>query len=138
MRQYPIEIDDRTYTGTTASAKEQFEALHIAGRTGLAGLLVEEGVKPHSIVVMLISIPYQDLERLRSLLVKDKVIRDSDEVPVAENLFRDEIHNYYLIIAHAIRENLGGFSKLRRQTGAPTAEPTPSTPTSAGTSGAPV
>lgn len=114
-RQYTVEIDGQRYQGATASAKNQFEALHIAGRTGLVALLKPDAADM-SLVTLLLQIPFADVQRLIELLVKGQVVREADNVPVAENLFGDAIHNYYLLLAHALRENLAGFWQLRRPT----------------------
>ena len=123
-RQYTVEIDGQRYQGATASAKNQFEALHIAGRTGLVALLKPDAADM-SLVTLLLQIPFADVQRLIELLVKGQVVREADNVPVAENLFGDAIHNYYLLLAHALRENLAGFAYIRRPTGAEAAEQSP-------------
>lgn len=114
-RQYTVEIDGQRYQGATASAKNQFEALHIAGRTGLVAMLKSDASEM-SMVALILQIPFADVQRLIELLVKGQVVREADNVPVAENLFGDAIHNYYLLLAHALRENLAGFWQLRRPT----------------------
>lgn len=123
-RQYTVEIDGQRYDGTTASAKNQFEALHIAGRTGLVAMLKSDASEM-SMVALILQIPFADVQRLVDLVVKDCITREADNVPVAENLFGDAIHNYYLLLAHALRENLAGFWQLRRPTGAEAAEQSP-------------
>lgn len=119
MRTWEVEIGDHTYSGQTASAKNQFEALHIAGRTGLLAAL-QGKVSDMAMVGILLQIPLEDVYRLRDLLLKGLVQRG--EVPVAENLFQDDIQNFYLLLAVTIRENLVGFWKLRRQTEEKSAE----------------
>lgn len=123
MREFEIEIDGKAYKGVTASAKNQFEALHIAGRTGLVALLRNDP-QDMSLVALILQIPFDDVNRLINLLVKD-CVTTSDAIPVAENLFRDDIQNYYLLLAYTIKENLGNFWKLRHQTDAKAAEQTP-------------
>lgn len=124
MRQFEIEIDGEIYQGQTASAKAQFEALHIAGRTGLVALL-KEGKADMSVVVLLLQIQFEDVQRLADLVVKGCIQRDSDQAPIAENLFVDQIQNYYLLIARALRENVGPFWQLRRPEESLAAERTP-------------
>src|SRR5690625_1371853 len=123
-RQYTVEVDGRNYQGNTASAKDQFEALHIEGRTGLVAMLKKDASEM-SMVALLLQIPFEDVLRLIELLVRDRIVREADSVPVAENLFSDAIHGYYLLLAHALRENLAGFWQLRRPTGAEAAEQSP-------------
>ena len=122
MREYEVTIGDDVYIGQTASAKAQFEALHIAGRTGLVAML-KDGAADMSMVALLLQIPFSDVQKLADLVIKGQITRQSDGVPVAENLFTDEIHNYYLLLALALRENIGPFWQLRRQTEGPAAGP---------------
>lgn len=114
-RTYTVEVGGLDYRGSTANAKNQFEALHIAMRTGVVVHLKDQP-SDMALVAMLGSIQYDDLKRLVGLLVKDNLQREDDNVPVAENLFGDNIQDYYLLIGHAIRENLSPFWKLRRPT----------------------
>lgn len=123
-RAYTVEIDGESYAGETASAKSQFEALHIAGRTGLVAMLKSDAADM-SMVALLLQIPFADVQRLSDLMVKGSIKRQSDTAPVAENLFVDAIQNYYLLIAMALRENIGPFWELRRQTESPAAGLTP-------------
>lgn len=112
MRQYQCEIDGHTYEGETASAKEQFEALHIVLRTGVIATL-QEDTSDMGLVASFAMLKFEDVQRLQKLLLDDKVKRD--EIPIGQNLFRDNIEQLYLLLAYALRENLGGFWKLRRQ-----------------------
>lgn len=124
MRRYQIDIEGRAFSATTASAEEQFEALHIAGRTSLIGT-IRESAKPEAVmVVMLGLLSMDDLNRLIALLVTDKVLTAGDNIPVAVNLFQDQVEQFYLLLAIAVLENLQGFSKLRSQleSGDPAAE----------------
>lgn len=113
MRKYTVDIDGTVYTGSTASAKNQLEALHIVGRTGFIAVL-KEGTTDMGSVTFLLQIPFTDVKKLIDLVVKD-LITTSDKVPVAENLFEDDIQNYYLLLSCALKENLINFWKLRRQ-----------------------
>lgn len=112
MRQYHCDIDGHTYEGETASAKEQFEALHIVLRTGVIATL-QEDTSDMGLVASFAMLKFEDVQRLQKLLLDDKVKRD--EIPIGQNLFRDNIEQLYLLLAYALRENLGGFWKLRRQ-----------------------
>lgn len=124
-RTYTTEVGGIDYRGDTAPAKDQFEALHIAMRTGLIAHIRGEP-SDMALVAMMGGLKYEDVKRLVQLLVKDKIQRDEDSVPVAENLFGDNIQDYYLLIGNAIRENLSPFWKLQRPTTKPEAvEQTP-------------
>lgn len=112
MRQYQCEIDGQTYEGQTASAKEQFEALHIVLRTGVIATL-QEDTSDMGLVASFAMLKFEDIQRLQKLLLEGKVNRDG--IPVGQNLFRDNIEQLYLLLAYSLRENLGGFWKLRRQ-----------------------
>ena len=121
-RDYLFTVEETQYKGTTASAKNQMEAMHIALRTNLMAILDEN--KEYSemgVVGFFGGVNYDDIQKLAALLVEGNVIRREDEVPVAPNLFGDFIEQYYLVIFHALRENLGGFWQLRRPTGGQTA-----------------
>lgn len=120
MRQFTAVINGKEYLCQTACAKNQFEALHIAGRTGLIAMLKDDSTTDMTMVVILLQIPFEDVKRLVSLLVDKCVTKDS--VPVAENLFVDDISNYYLLIAKVIRENLAGFWLLQRPNSVTTLE----------------
>lgn len=113
-REYVFEVGAEEYKGTTASAKDQFEALHVAMRTTLVSILDDKEHSEMAVVGFFARVDFDDLQKLVRLLVNDKVVRRSDEVPVYENLFQDRIQDYYLLVYHALRENLGGFWQLRR------------------------
>ena len=113
MRSYSITIDGKSYNGTTASAKNQFEALHIAGKYGLV-VHLKDDISDMASVTLLLQIPFEEVNRLVALLITDQV--KFGEVPVAENLFVDNIQNYYLLLAKVMYENLGNFWKLRPPT----------------------
>lgn len=114
-RGYSLTIDGSEYEGSTASAKEQFEALHLIGNTViLTGL--KERTTDMGLVVLILQLPLEKVERLVDLLMKKYVFRASDKVPVGENLFGDDVQNYYLLLGYVLRENLRNFWKLRLQT----------------------
>jgi len=115
-REYSVKIGDEYYRGTTASAKDQFEALHIAMRTALVSILDGREHSEMGVVTFMGGIQFSELERLEELLVKGNLKRDSDDAPVGRNLFADEPQNYYLLLFHCLRENLEGFWRLRRPT----------------------
>lgn len=111
MSTYTLTIHDVDYTGETASAKEQYQALHIAANSKLI-LGIKEDMSDQGLVLTLMSLPWSDLQTLEKLLIKDKITRDSDDVPVAQNLFRDDPAGYALLVGKAARENLAGFFEL--------------------------
>jgi hypothetical protein len=112
MRAFEIEIAGKIYKGSTASAKNQFEALHIAGFAGLI-IALKDNVSDMAVVSQLLVMPFNDVQRIVDLLVKD-LLFCADKVPVAENLFADNIQDYYLLIAKTAKENLGNFWQLCR------------------------
>ncbi|CNK17850.1 hypothetical protein ABQG65_13800 [Yersinia alsatica] len=58
----------------------------------------------------LASVDSMSLNRLRDLCLKNgNIIRQSDNVPVAENQFPDEAHNYLVLLGLVLRENIGPF-----------------------------
>jgi len=122
-KEYTIEVGGDSYSGVTASAQAQMEALHIAMRTGIVAA-VKEGHSDMGLVAALGGVAWDDLKRLQELVIKDCIKRESDEVPVGVNLFRDNVQDFYLLIMKALQENLAGFWQLRRQTGAGEAEQT--------------
>lgn len=128
-RTYHVEVEGAEYRGTTAPAKEQAEALHMAIRTGVVANLRGEP-SDMTLVAMMGAVSYEDVQRFAKLLVAGRIVRDADGVEVAENLFQDQIQNWYLLIGYALRENVGPFWQLQRRDESPKApEPSPSTDT---------
>ena len=115
MRNVQIEVGGVEYECNTAPAKNQFEALHIAMRTGIVARIAGE-TSDMALAAMLGTVSYDDLNRLITLLVKDCAKRSEDNVEVAENLFQDNIQDYYLLVGRLVKENLAPFWKLRRPT----------------------
>lgn len=109
MSSYTIEIDGEEYNAETASAKDQYQALHIAANSKLI-LGIKEDMSDQGLVLTLMSLSWSDLNTLGKLLVKDKVFRD--EVPVGQNMFHDNPAGYALLVGKAARENLSGFFDL--------------------------
>lgn len=122
-REYVFDIRGEEYKGETASAKEQFEALHVAMRTTLVSILDEKEHSEMAVVGFFARVDFEDLQKLVKLLVHEKVFKREGDIPVYENLFQDRIQDYYLLVYHALRENLGGFWALRRPTAGKAAEP---------------
>ena len=119
-RTYTVEVGGIEYKGDTAPAKDQFESLHIAMRTGLVAHLRDEPSEM-ALVAMMGGLTYDDVKRLVQLLVSNRIQRAEDSVPVAENLFGDNIQDYYVLIGRAVQENLGNFWKLHRPNTKPVA-----------------
>lgn len=111
MSQYSITINDQEYTGETASAKEQYEALHIALNSQLV-LGLKDDITEKGLVLSLMSLRWDELQKLEKLLVKGKITRDADDVPAAQNLFRDDPASWALLVGEAAKANLRGFYSL--------------------------
>ncbi|WP_219951438.1 hypothetical protein [Dickeya zeae] len=121
-RRIEIEIDGITYSGATASAKDQLEMIQIAASSGILPALSDE-VGDMALVSCLAATDSHSLSRLRDLCIKNgKMVRDGDAVPVAENLFQDAIHGYLMLLGGVLRENIGGFWQLNAKTESASAE----------------
>jgi len=117
-REYVVTVGGSEYKGRTASAKSQFEAMHVALRTSLMSILDEDReYSDMAVVGFFARVPFEEIQALVRLIVTDHIVRRDDEVPVAENLFQDNMQDYYLLIYKALCENLGGFWQLHRPTG---------------------
>ena len=114
-RNYELDIGGVIYSGTTAPAKSQAEALHVAMRTGIIAHFKGDP-SDMTLAAMFAALDYEDFGKLVRLLVKDCVQREEDKIPIGENLFQDNIQDYYLLVGQVVKENLGPFWNLRRQT----------------------
>jgi len=112
------------YGGTTAPAKAQEEMLHLAVNTGLISFLSDKNPSGDAELVMaLLRAPYDAIQRLTALSLRngaaDLILRDDGQgnvvLPIGPNLFQDNIHFYYLLVANVLRENLKGFFVLLPQ-----------------------
>ena len=112
------------YGGTTAPAKAQEEMLHLAVNVGLISFLREKNPSGDAELVMaLLRAPFEAVQRLTALALrhdkKDLILRDDGQgnivLPLGPNLFQDNIHFYYLLVACVLRENLKGFFALLPQ-----------------------
>lgn len=111
-RNIEININDVTYGGSTASAKDQVEMLQIASRCGLLPA-ISDNVTPMGVVASLATVDASSLNRLKALcLTNGNIVRQSDNVPVAENMFQDEAHNFLVLIGGVLKENIGPFWQL--------------------------
>lgn len=113
MARFEIEVNGTKYTGETASAQDQYQALHIAANSRLL-VGMQESVTDQALVLTLMTLGWAELKKLESLLVDGLVTRE-DKVPVGDNLFRDDPASYALLVGKVARENLAGFFKLRGQ-----------------------
>ncbi|HED6269626.1 TPA: hypothetical protein R5X29_000703 [Enterobacter sichuanensis] len=116
-RRIEIQINHEIYVGDTAPARDQVEMLQLAARTGLFPAMGTD-VKDMSIFASVAAIEPHSLEKLKELVLKKgNVVRASDKVPVSENLFQDEAHNFLLLLGKALRENIGPFWSLMETKG---------------------
>lgn len=107
-----VEVGGDFFTGHTASAKDQVEMLQISAKSGLLPA-VAPGVSDFALLAVVATVGGDQLERLKTLCLKNgNIVRQSDSVPVAENLFQDEAHNYLVLIGKVLRENIGPFWQL--------------------------
>ncbi|RNM07701.1 phage tail assembly chaperone [Dickeya undicola] len=121
-RRIEIEIDGVTYSGATASAKDQLEMIQISASSSILPAL-SDGVSDMALVSCLAATDSNSLARLIVLCIKNgKIVRDSDEAPVAENLFQDTIHSYLMLLGRVLRENVGNFWQLNAKTESASAE----------------
>lgn len=111
-RSYEITVRDRTFIGMTASAVAQDEMLGLVGQAGILPLLnTDETISDMSKVTFMMTVPKNVRDRLAQLVTRD-LIKTDEGVPVAINLFADNIQDWQLLIIEALRENLGGFFTL--------------------------
>ena len=111
-RNIETEINDVIYSGVTAPAKDQVEMLQIASRCGLLPA-ISDTVTNMGLVASLAAVDTGNLNRLKLLcLTNGKIVRQADDVPVAENLFQDEAHNFLVLIGRVLKENIGPFWQL--------------------------
>ncbi|WP_145577446.1 hypothetical protein [Yersinia alsatica] len=111
-RQIEVAIGDTIFQGATSSARDQVEMLQITARCGLLPAM-NPNVGIMGLAASLASVDSMSLNRLRDLCLKNgNITRQSDNVPVAENLFQDEAHNYLVLLGLVLRENIGPFWQL--------------------------
>lgn len=111
-RRIEIEINGVTWRGTTPSAKDQLEMLQVSSQSGILPALTGE-LSDMGLTAAVATLNGGHFSRLKELCLKNgNFVRDADSVPVAENLFQDEIHNYLLLLGKALQENIGPFWQL--------------------------
>ncbi|MCC8375897.1 hypothetical protein GPY51_21965 [Photorhabdus laumondii subsp. laumondii] len=111
-RKIEIEINGTTFSGATSSAKDQLEMLQIVAREGILPVMSDNSTEM-GLAVSLATADASSLNRLKELCIKSgKIVRDADNVPVAENLFQDEVQNYLVLLGKVLKENIGPFWTL--------------------------
>lgn len=113
-KHYTIDIDGVEYEAVTASAMDQLSALQIVVNYE-ALFAVKDGSSDQATALSFARINSHDFKTLCELLVKEKVTKEG--VPVAANMFTDNIANYALLVGKAAQVNLGGFYELRTDVG---------------------
>ncbi|WP_460208445.1 phage tail assembly chaperone [Klebsiella oxytoca] len=113
-RKIEIRINDVMYDGDTSPARDQLEMLTIASQNMMLPVLAK-GVSDMALVAAFSSLNISTIERLKDLVIKKGEFRRSaDGVPVAENIFQDEVHLFLLLMGRALEENIGPFWKLNK------------------------
>lgn len=111
-RKIEIPINGVMYMGDTSPARDQVEMLSIATQNGLLPYLVK-GVKDITVVSGIAGLNTMTFERLKELVIrKGEFKRASDDVPLSENLFQDQVHLFMLLLGRALMENVGPFWSL--------------------------
>ncbi|OCA53944.1 phage tail assembly chaperone [Photorhabdus namnaonensis] len=111
-RKIEVEINGTIFSGATASAKDQLEMLQIAAKEGILPAMSDSSTEM-GLAVSLATADTLSLNRLKELCIKNgKIVRDADNVPVAENLFQDEVQNYLVLLGKVLKENIGPFWQL--------------------------
>ncbi|HDL7709696.1 hypothetical protein [Yersinia bercovieri] len=111
-RQIEVVIGDTLFSGATSPARDQVEMLQIAAKSGLLPA-INPNVTAMGMAASLASIDMMSLNRLKELCFKNgSIVRQSDNIPVGENLFQDEAHNYLVLLGRVLRENIGPFWQL--------------------------
>ncbi|MDZ7320756.1 hypothetical protein N4G41_03815 [Kosakonia sacchari] len=111
-RKIEIIINNEVFIGDTAPARDQLEMLTIASQNGLL-MVVGKGISDMGVAVAMSSLDMQVIDRLKELILKKgEVCRESDKVPVSENMFDGNTFNYLLLLARGLEENIGPFWNL--------------------------
>ncbi|EOI7382354.1 hypothetical protein [Yersinia enterocolitica] len=94
-RQIEVVIGDTLFRGATSPARDQVEMLQIAAKSGLLPA-INPNVTAMGMAASLASVDTMSLNRLKELCFNSgSIVRQSDNIPVGENLFQDEAHNYW-------------------------------------------
>lgn len=112
-RQIEVVIGDTLFRGATSPARDQVEMLQIAAKSGLLPA-INPNVTAMGMAASLASVDMMSLNRLKELCFNSGgIVRQSDNIPVGENLFQDEAHNYLVLLGQVLRENIGPFWQLK-------------------------
>ncbi|ELI8480174.1 phage tail assembly chaperone [Yersinia hibernica] len=116
-RQIDVVIGDTLFRGATSPARDQVEMLQIAAKSGLLPA-INPNVTAMGMAASLASVDTMSLNRLKELCFNSgSIVRQSDNIPVGENLFQDEAHNYLVLLGQVLRENIGPFWQLKKEEG---------------------
>ncbi|PJG60974.1 hypothetical protein CV016_20220 [Yersinia kristensenii] len=116
-RQIEVVIGDTLFRGATSPARDQVEMLQIAAKSGLLPA-INPNVTAMGMAASLASVDTMSLNRLKELCFNSgNIVRQSDNIPVGENLFQDEAHNYLVLLGQVLRENIGPFWQLKSEEG---------------------
>lgn len=116
-RQIEVVIGDTLFRGATSPARDQVEMLQIAAKSGLLPA-INPNVTAMGMAASLASVDTMSLNRLKELCFNSgSIVRQSDNIPVGENLFQDEAHNYLVLLGQVLRENIGPFWQLKSEEG---------------------
>ncbi|HHH0339356.1 TPA: hypothetical protein ACPZAA_002603 [Yersinia enterocolitica] len=116
-RQIEVVIGDTLFRGATSPARDQVEMLQIAAKSGLLPA-INPNVTAMGMAASLASVDMMSLNRLKELCFNSgSIVRQSDNIPVGENLFQDEAHNYLVLLGQVLRENIGPFWQLKSEEG---------------------
>ncbi|TNV22828.1 hypothetical protein FH968_01940 [Buttiauxella sp. B2] len=112
-RKIEITVNNVLYTGDTAPARDQLEILNIISQNSLLPLM-DKKVGDMTIAATLSTLNMGATQRLTELAIgKGGIIRSTDTVPVAENMFQDEIHLFLVLLGRVVEENIGPFWQLK-------------------------
>lgn len=110
-RSIEVIINEVAYVGVTAPAKDQVEMMQLASHNGLLPAMAAN-VSDMALMASMAALDGMSLNRLKVICLKN-MIRQADSIPVAENLFQDEIHFYLVLLGKVLRENIGPFWQLK-------------------------
>ncbi|HDL7825169.1 TPA: hypothetical protein PXP39_001336 [Yersinia enterocolitica] len=114
-RQIEVVIGDTLFRGATSPARDQVEMLQISAKSGLLPA-INPNVTAMGMAASLASVDTMSLNRLKELCFNSgNIVRQSDNIPVGENLFQDEAHNYLVLLGQVLRENIGPFWQLKSE-----------------------
>lgn len=111
-RKIEIQINDVTYVGDTSPARDQLEMITIASQNGLL-MVIGKKISDMGVAVAMSSLDMIVIDRLKELAFKKgDICRQSDKVPVSENMFDGNTFNFLILLARVVEENIGPFWSL--------------------------